>query len=66
VQILKYLLAFCVWLGWMYLMAIINDALFAIFLGSSMIMGGIYIPPGMRRKSNLNSLATDADETYAF
>jgi hypothetical protein len=45
VQILRYLLAFCVWLGCMYLMAMINDALFAIFLGSSMIIGGIYIPP---------------------
>jgi len=44
-QILRYLLAFCVWLGWMYLMAMINDALFAIFLGSSMILGGNYIPP---------------------
>ena len=32
VQILRCLLAFCVWLGWMYLMAMINDALFAIFL----------------------------------
>jgi hypothetical protein len=49
VQILRYLLAFCVWLGGMYLMAMINDALFAIFLGSSMIMGGIYIPPRLRR-----------------
>jgi hypothetical protein len=29
----------------MYLMAMINDALFAIFLGSSMIIGGLYIPP---------------------
>jgi hypothetical protein len=66
VQILKYLLAFCVWLGWMYLMAIINDALFAIFLGSSMIMGGIYIPPGNASKIQLNSIATDADETHAF
>jgi hypothetical protein len=28
----KDLLAFYVWLGWMYLMAMINDALFAIFL----------------------------------
>ena len=45
VQILMYLLAFCVWLGWMYLMAMINDALFAIFLGSTMIIGGSYIPP---------------------
>jgi hypothetical protein len=36
------LLAFCVWLGWMYLMAIINDAVFAIFLGSSMIMGYLH------------------------
>jgi hypothetical protein len=45
VQILSYLLAFCVWLGWMYLMAMLNHALFAIFLGSSMIIGGIYIPP---------------------
>ena len=44
VQILRYLLAFCVWLGWMYLMAMINDALFAIFLGSTMIIWGIYIP----------------------
>jgi hypothetical protein len=49
VQILRYLLASCVWLGWMYLMAIINDALFAIFLGSSMIIGGIYIPPRSAR-----------------
>jgi hypothetical protein len=24
VQILRYLLAFCVWLGWMYLMAMIK------------------------------------------
>ena len=47
-QILRYLFAFCVWLGWMYLMAMINDALFAIFLGSSMIIGGIYVPPRMR------------------
>jgi hypothetical protein len=45
VQILRYLLAFCVWLGCTYLMAMINDALFAIFLGSSMIIGGIYVPP---------------------
>jgi hypothetical protein len=54
VQILRYLLAFCVWLGCMYLMAMINDALFAIFLGSSMIIGGIYIPPrsGRDRLSN--------------
>jgi hypothetical protein len=49
VQILKYLLAFCVWLGWMYLMAMTNDVLFAIFLGSSMIIGGIYVPPGSGR-----------------
>ncbi len=46
VQILRYLVVFCVWLGWMYLMAMISDALFAIFLGSSMIIGGIYIPAG--------------------
>jgi hypothetical protein len=31
----------------MYLMAMINDALFAIFLGSSMIIAGIYVPPQM-------------------
>jgi hypothetical protein len=49
VQILRYLLAFCLWLGGMYLMAIINDAMFAIFLGSSMIIGGIYIPAGSGR-----------------
>jgi hypothetical protein len=49
IRALRYLLAFCVWLGGMYLMAMINDALFAIFLGSSMIMGGIYIPPRSRR-----------------
>jgi hypothetical protein len=29
----------------MYLVAMINEALFAISLGSSMIIGGIYIPP---------------------
>ena len=46
--ILRCVLAFCVWLGWMYLMAMSNDALFAIFLGSSMIIGGIYAPPRMR------------------
>ncbi len=45
VKILRYFLAFCVWLGGMYLLAMINDALFAIFLGSSMIIGGIYILP---------------------
>ena len=45
VKILRCLLVFCVWLGWMYLMAMINEALFAIFLGSSMIIGGIHIPP---------------------
>jgi len=48
VQILMYFLAFCVWLGAVYLLAMINDALFAIFLGSSMIIGGIYIPPRQR------------------
>jgi hypothetical protein len=47
-QILKYLFAFCVWLGSMYLMAMVNEALFAIFLGSSMIIGRIYVPPRMR------------------
>jgi hypothetical protein len=47
-QFLRYLLAFCVWLGGAYLLAMINDALFAIFLGFSMIMGGIYLPPGSR------------------
>ena len=51
VQIPRYLFAFCVWLGWMYLMAMINEALFAIFLGSSMIIGGIYIPPRIREGS---------------
>ncbi len=51
VQILRYLLVFCVWLGWMYLMAMINDGLFAIFLGSSMIIGGSYIPPRFREGS---------------
>jgi hypothetical protein len=35
----------------MYLLAMINDALFAIFLGSSMIIGGIYIPLGSRTDS---------------
>jgi hypothetical protein len=30
----------------MYLLALFNDALFAIFLGSSMIIGGIYMPLG--------------------
>ena len=45
VQLLRCLLACCIWLGWMHLMALTNDALFAIFLGSSMIIGGIYIPP---------------------
>jgi hypothetical protein len=49
VQILRHLLAFGVWLGWMYLMAMINEALFAIFLGCSMIIGGIYIPPRLGR-----------------
>jgi hypothetical protein len=44
-KILRYFLGFCVWLGGMYLLAMINDALFAIFLGSSMIIGGIYILP---------------------
>ena len=48
VQILMYFLAFCVWLGAVYLLAMINDALFAIFLGSLMIIGGIYIPPRQR------------------
>jgi hypothetical protein len=38
-KILRYFLGFCVWLGGMYLLAMINDALFAIFLGSSMIIG---------------------------
>jgi hypothetical protein len=57
VRILRYLLAFCVWLGWMYLMAMINDALFAIFLGSSMIIGSSYIPPrsGRDRREQLPS-----------
>jgi hypothetical protein len=45
-QVLRYFLAFCVWLAGAYLLATINDALFAIFLGSSMIIGGIYLPPG--------------------
>jgi hypothetical protein len=45
VQILRGFLAFCVWLGCMYLMAMFSHGLFAIFLGSSMIIGGIYIPP---------------------
>ena len=44
-QVLRYLLAFSVWLGGAYLLAIINDGLFAIFLGSSMIIVGMYIPP---------------------
>jgi hypothetical protein len=44
VRTLRCLFALCVWLGWMYLMAMINVALFAIFLGSTMIIGGIYIP----------------------
>jgi hypothetical protein len=30
-QIVKYLLAFCVWLAGTYLLAITNEALFAIF-----------------------------------
>ena len=59
VQILRYLLAFCVWLGWMYLMAMINDALFAIFLGSSMIIGGIYIPPRSGRDRPEQLLSTN-------
>jgi hypothetical protein len=42
---LRYLLAFSAWLGGAYLLAIINDGLFAIFLGSSMIIVGMYIPP---------------------
>ena len=50
-QILRYLFAFCVWFGWMYLTAMINDALFAIFLGFSMIIGGIYIPSSFREGS---------------
>jgi hypothetical protein len=49
-QFLRYFVGFCVWLGGAYLLAMVNDALFAIFLGSSMIVGGIYILP---------SLATD-------
>jgi hypothetical protein len=44
-QVLRYLLAFSAWLGGAYLLAIINDGLFAIFLGSSMIIVGMYIPP---------------------
>jgi hypothetical protein len=32
-------------LGGAYPLAMTNDALFAIFLGSSMIIGGIYMPP---------------------
>ncbi len=44
VQILRYLIAGCVWLGWMYLMAMIGDAVFAIFLGFTMIIGG-YLHP---------------------
>ena len=57
--ILRCVLAFCVWLGWMYLMAMFNHALFAIFLGSSMILGGIYIPPRSERGSSqaLGSMA---------
>jgi hypothetical protein len=59
VQILRYLFAFCVWLGWMYLMAMINDALFAIFLGFSMIIGGIYIPPRSGRDRPEQLLSTN-------
>jgi hypothetical protein len=44
-HILRYLLVFCAWLGAAYLLAITNDALFGIFLGSSMIIGGVYMPP---------------------
>ena len=44
-QILRYFLAFCVWLAGTYLLAITNEALFAIFLGSSMIVVGMHIPP---------------------
>jgi len=58
-QILRYLFAFCVWLGWMYLMAMINDALFAIFLGLSMIIGGIYIPPRFREDQPEQLLSTN-------
>jgi hypothetical protein len=44
-QVLRYFVAFCVWLAGSYLLAMINEALFAIFLGSSMIIAGIYIFP---------------------
>jgi hypothetical protein len=44
-QIVKYLLVFCVWIAGTYLLAITNEALFAIFLGSSMIVVGMRIPP---------------------
>ena len=47
-HILKSLLAFCVWLGGAYLLAMNNEALFGIFLGSSLIIGGIYLPPRLR------------------
>ena len=51
VRILRYLFAFCVWLGWMYLMAMINETLFAIFLGFSMIVGGYLHPSSIREGS---------------
>jgi hypothetical protein len=44
-QFLRYFLGFCVWLGVAYLLAMTSDALFAIFLGSSLIIGGVHIPP---------------------
>jgi hypothetical protein len=57
VRILRCLFALCVWLGWMYLMAMINVALFAIFLGSTMIIGGIYIPAESGRESSSRRLS---------
>ena len=47
-QFLRYFLGFSVWLGGAYLLAMTSHALFAIFLGSSMIIGGIYIPPRLQ------------------
>jgi hypothetical protein len=42
-KLTMYLIAFGVWLGGMYVLAMINHALFGIVLGASMIIGGIYI-----------------------
>ena len=56
-QIIRYILVLCVWLGWMYLMAMINEA--RHFLGSSMIIGGIYIPPRSGRDRPEQLLSTN-------